>query len=155
MHLRRLLTVFFLLLPLSGASAAETFDYQLRDMDGRLYKVSENRGKWLIINFWATWCAPCLKEMPELERFYQQNRETAQVWGISFEDSDKATIRAYVERLGITFPILGYGQDPMTGFGDVNVLPTTFIIDPDGLFQHRFEGPITADDIATEISRAR
>ena len=91
--------------------------------------------------------------MPELERFYQQNK--ALTWGVSFEDSDKAAIRAYVERLGITFPILGYGQDPLTGYGAVNVLPTTFIIDPDGLFQHRFEGPITADDIVTEISRAR
>ena len=155
MHLRKLLAVFLLLLPLPGLSADETFDYQLRDMEGRLYKVSDYRGKWLVINFWATWCAPCLREMPELERFYQQNRETAQVWGVSFEDGDKAAIRAYVERLGITFPILGYDQDPMTGYGEVNVLPTTFIIAPDGLFQHRFEGPITADDIATEISRAR
>ncbi|MCP4471721.1 MAG: TlpA family protein disulfide reductase [Gammaproteobacteria bacterium] len=103
----------------------------------------------------ATWCAPCLREMPELERFYQQNRARAQVWGVSFEDGDKATIRAYVDRLGVTFPILGHGQNPMTGYGEVNVLPTTFIIDPDGLFRHRFEGPITADDIVTEISRAR
>jgi len=154
MHLRRLLNVFFLLLPLPGANAEEIFDYQLRDMDGRLYKVSDYRGKWLIINFWATWCAPCLKEMPELERFYQQNKARAQIWGVSFEDSDKATILAYVERLGITFPILGYGQDPMTGYGQVNVLPTTFVIDPEGLFQHRFEGPITADDIVTEITRS-
>jgi len=104
MHFRPLLAVFLLLLPLPGVSADESFDYQLRDMDGRLYKVSDYRGKWLIINFWATWCAPCLKEMPELERFYQQNKALAQVWGVSFEDSDKAAIRAYVERLGITLP---------------------------------------------------
>jgi len=154
MYFRRLLAVFFLLLPLPGAIAGETFDYQLHDMEGKLHKVSYYRGKWLIINFWATWCTPCLKEMPELERFYQQNKETAQVWGVSFEDSDKATIRAYVDRLGITFPILGHGQDPLTGYGEVNVLPTTFVIDPDGLFQHRFEGPITADDIVAEISRS-
>ncbi|MCP4765982.1 MAG: TlpA family protein disulfide reductase [Gammaproteobacteria bacterium] len=155
MHLRRLLGLFLLLLPLPGTGADETFDYQLRDMDGRLYKVSDYRGKWLIINFWATWCAPCLKEMPELERFYQQNWNTAQVWGVSFEDGDKAAIQAYVDRLGITFPLLGYGQDPLTGYGAVNVLPTTFLIDPNGLFQHRFEGPITANDIAAEIARAR
>ncbi len=154
MYLRPLLAVFLLLLPLPGASADEIFDYQLRDMEGRLYKVSDYRGKWLIINFWATWCAPCLREMPELERFYQQNRARAQVWGVSFEDGDKATIRAYVDRLGVTFPILGHGQNPMTGYGEVNVLPTTFIIDPDGLFQHRFEGPITAADIVAEITRS-
>jgi thiol-disulfide isomerase/thioredoxin len=155
MHLRRQLAIFILLLPLPGTGASDTFDYQLHDMDGRLYKVSDYRGKWLIINFWATWCAPCLKEMPELERFHQQNRERAQVWGVSFEDGDKALIRDYVDRLGVTFPILGYGQDPLTGYGEVRVLPTTFIIDPEGLFQHRFEGPITAADIVDEISRAQ
>jgi thiol-disulfide isomerase/thioredoxin len=154
MIIKRLLAVLILLAPLPGANAAESFDYQLRDMDGRLYKVSDYHGKWLIINFWATWCTPCLKEMPELERFYQQNRKRAQVWGVSFEDSDKATILDYVERLGVTFPILGYGQDPLTGYGQVNVLPTTFVIDPDGLFRHRFEGPITAGDIVTEITRS-
>jgi peroxiredoxin len=154
MLVNRLLAVLILFAPLPGASADEIFDYQLRDMDGRLYKVSDYRGKWLIINFWATWCAPCLKEMPELERFYRQNRERAQVWGVSFEDSDKAAIQAYIDRLGVTFPILGYGQEPLTGYGEVRVLPTTFIIDPDGLFQHRFEGPVTADDIVAEITRS-
>ena len=154
MIVRRLLALLILLVPLPGAQADETFDYQLRDMDGRLYKVSDYRGKWLVINFWATWCPPCLHEMPELERFYQQNRERAQVWGVSFENGDKSTILEYVERLGVTFPILGYGQDPLTGYGEVNVLPTTFIIDPQGLFWHRFEGPITADDIVAEITRS-
>ena len=154
MIFRRLLVVVFLLAVLPGTNASEVIDYQLRDMDGRLYKASDYRGKWLIINFWATWCAPCLREMPELERFYQQNRARAQVWGVSFEDSEKAAIQAYVGRLGITFPILGYGQDPLTGYGQVKVLPTTFVIDPDGLFQRRFEGPITAADIVEEITRS-
>ncbi len=152
MFARRILTIFILFLAIPGVHAGEIFDYQLRDMDGELHKASDHRGKWLIINFWATWCAPCLKEMPELERFYQQNKNRAQVWGVSFEDSNKIAIREYLERLGISFPILGYGQDPLTGYGEVNVLPTTFIIDPEGLFWHRFEGPITADDIANEIT---
>ena len=52
------------------------------------HRVSDNRGKWLVINFWATWCTPCLKEMPELERFYQDNKARAEVWGVTFEDSD-------------------------------------------------------------------
>ena len=147
-----LLLLTFSLLPLS-VSAAD-FDYQLRDLDGKLHKASDHRGQWLVINFWATWCAPCLKEMPELQRFSEEHRDKAQVWGVSFEDTDRDSIVEYVERLGITFPILGYGQDPLTGYGEVRVLPTTFLIDPDGLFQHRFEGPITAQDIVREIERA-
>ena len=154
MRLLRISVFLFLLLPLQGV-AEDIFDYQLLDLDGKLHKASDHRGKWLVINFWATWCAPCLKEMPELQRFSEQHRDTAQVWGVSFEDTDRDSIVEYVERLGITFPILGYGQDPLTGYGEVRVLPTTFLVDPEGLFQHRFEGPITAQDIVREIERAR
>lgn len=91
------------------AAAAENPDYLLRDLDGVEHRVSDYRGKWLAINFWATWCAPCLKEMPELERFYQDNKARAQVWGVAFEDSDIGKITQFVSQLGVTYPILGYG----------------------------------------------
>ena len=143
----------FALLPVVN-QASDNTDYELRDMDGKSHQVSDNRGKWLIINFWATWCPPCIQEMPELERFYQQNSSSAQVWGVTFEDTDKATIRQFIEQLGITYPVLGYGQDPLTGFGTVTVLPTTFVIDKQGLFLHRFEGPITAQNIAKIIDQS-
>lgn len=120
-------------------------------MDGKLHRASDHRGQWLVINFWATWCAPCIAEMPELEKFFQENQPKAQVWGVSFEDSDKKLILDFVEKLGVTYPILGYGQDPLTGFGEVRVLPTTFIVDPEGLFFRRFEGPINARDIVEAI----
>jgi peroxiredoxin len=134
--------------------ASDNTDYELRDMDGKSHRVSDNRGKWLIINFWATWCSPCIEEMPELERFYKQNKSSAQVWGVTFEDTDKARIHQFIKQLGITYPVLGYGQDPLTGFGTVTVLPTTFVIDRQGLFLHRFEGPITAQDITEVIDQS-
>jgi thiol-disulfide isomerase/thioredoxin len=155
MSCRRLIISLLLCLMSLTTSATENFDYQLQDLDSQLHRVSDSRGKWLVINFWATWCAPCLKELPELERFYQQNKQTADLWGVTFEDTDKASIIEFTKRLGVSFPILGHGQDPLTGYGEVRVLPTTFLINPDGLFQHRFEGPITAQDIAHEIERAR
>ena len=132
--------------------AEEQFDYVLRDLDGVEYRASDSKGKWLIINFWATWCTPCLVEMPELQQFYQENRESADLWGVTFEDSDLASIRKFVAELGVTYPILGYGQDPKTGYGTVRGLPTTFVIDPEGKFHHRFEGPITAADIENVIA---
>jgi len=143
----------FALLPVV-IQAEDSADYELRDLDGKSHRVSDNRGKWLIINFWATWCPPCIQEMPELERFHQQNISSAQVWGVTFEDTDKAKIRQFIEQLGITYPVLGYGQDALTGFGTVTVLPTTFVIDKQGLFFHRFEGPITAQDITAVIDQS-
>ena len=149
------LPIFALLfaLPLLPVTAQDDFDYALRDLDGRVHRASDYRGKWLVINFWATWCPPCLVEMPELEAFYQRHRDSAQVWGVTFEDVHRERILEYVERLGVTFPILGYGQDPLTGYGEVRLLPTTFIINPEGEFQQRFEGPVTAAVLDAAIRR--
>jgi thiol-disulfide isomerase/thioredoxin len=153
-HRKLMITLLLCLMcPMSlVTSADDVFDYQLHDLNGQLHRASDSRGKWLVINFWATWCAPCLKELLELERFYQHNYDTAQLWGVTFEDTDKASIIEFTERLGISSPILGHGEDPLTGYGEVRVLPTTFLINPEGLFQHRFEGPITAQDITYEIA---
>ena len=139
-------------LPTGPVRAAQPVgDYCLVDMNGSQQCVSDLRGKWLVINFWASWCPPCIREMPELQRFYREHRGRAEIWGVTFEDSDKDAILEFVERLAVTYPILGYGQDPLTGYGTVSVLPTTFIIDPQGRFYRRFEGPITAQDLVDAI----
>ena len=146
---RKFVFVIVLAMVLIPLKAAETeqFDYVLRDLDGVEYRASDSIGKWLVINFWATWCAPCVAEMPELQQFHQTRRDQADLWGVTFEDTDIEAIRAFITRLGVTYPILGYGQDPETGYGPVRVLPTTFVIHPDGRFHHKFEGPITAHDL--------
>ena len=146
-------TIILVAVLLPCSFAIQAGDYALRDIDGKLQRVSEYRGRWLVINFWATWCPPCIHEMPELERFYQENRARASVWGVSFEDTDVELVREFVADLGVTYPILGLGQDPLTGYGKVRVLPTTFVIDPEGRFYHRFEGPITSHDIVDIIAR--
>ena len=151
MTLKAILASLLLLLLQAAPGAAHSGDYQMHDLDGNLHRVSDHRGKWIVINFWASWCAPCLHEMPELERFYQAHKSNAIVWGVTFEDADKDKILEFVDQLGITYPILGYGQDPLTGYGQVKVLPTTFVINPEGLFHHRFEGPITAQHIVDVI----
>ena len=125
-------TIVALSLLANVSSAEPAFDYRLRDLDGVEYRASESRGKWLVINFWATWCTPCLEEMPQLEKFYRDNRGRADLWGVTFEDTDIDAIRRFVARLGVTYPILGHGQDPKTGYGTVRVLPTTFVIDSQG-----------------------
>ena len=144
MFKRLLFAALVICLPLENLLA---FDYQLEGLDGKIHRASDHKGKFLVINFWATWCDPCIYEMPELEKFYQTNGDRATVWGVTFENTDKQKVIDFVNHLGVTFPILGHGQDPKTGYATVTVLPTTLIVDREGLFLHKFEGPITAVDI--------
>ena len=130
-----------LLCALSPAQA----EYRLQDLDGNEHRLSALRGEWVMINFWATWCPPCIHEMPELEAFHQAHKGgKASVWGVTFEDASAQAIREFVSELGVTYPILGLGQSPVTPFGTVRVLPTTFVINPAGELVRRFEGPVTA-----------
>lgn len=135
-----LLAALVVALAVCGASASAPNDYQLRDLHGKLHRASQHFGKRLIINFRATWCPPCVHEMPELEKFYRDNRQRAQVRGVTFEDTDRDKLIEFVERRGIGYPILGHGQNPNTGYRRVKVLPTAFVICKQGLFRRRFEG---------------
>ena len=91
--------------------------------------------------------------MPELQKFHETRQAQADLWGVTFEDTNIDAIRAFVAELGVTYPILGHGQDPRTGYGEVRVLPTTFVIDPEGKFHHRFEGPISASDLVDVMQK--
>ncbi|MDH3714029.1 MAG: TlpA family protein disulfide reductase [Gammaproteobacteria bacterium] len=140
---RVVVTAAALLMVCTLSAAPE--DFEFTDLDGHRQRLSEQRGKWVMINFWATWCPPCIHEMPELEAFYRAHKNgKATVWGVTFEDTPAELIREFVADLSVTYPIMGLGHDPVTPFGTVRVLPTTFVIDPDGEFVRRFEGPVTA-----------
>ena len=105
------------------------------------------------MNFWATWCPPCIHEMPELEAFYRAHKDSNDtVWGVTFEDTPAELIREFVADLDVTYPIMGLGHDPVTPFGRIKVLPTTFVIDPAGKFARRFEGPVTAAQLEQAIA---
>ena len=146
--------VFTLLIVAIAPAASAAEDYRLPDLDGNEHSLAAQKGKWLIINFWATWCAPCLKEMPELQAFYERNRDTANVWGVTFEETPVETIREFADRLGVTYPIVGRANDPITPFGQVRVLPTTFIVNPEGKFQQKIEGLVTRAQLEAIIAEA-
>jgi len=142
--MRRLAAATAALLLACAVDAAPA-EFELTGLDGTQHRLSEQRGKWVMINFWATWCPPCIHEMPELEAFYQaHNNGEATVWGVTFEDTPAELIREFVGDLNVSYPIMGLGRAPITPFGTVRVLPTTFVINPAGEFVRRFEGPVTA-----------
>jgi peroxiredoxin len=147
-----------------GAQAARTApekgamapDFSLPTLDGDVIRLSDLRGKPVILNFWATWCPPCREEMPDLELIWQQyNQGDVMVLGIDQGEAPQV-VEAFIQQtVGTTFPIL---LDPRQAVGRdlywVRSLPTTFFIDPDGIIQEIYVGgPLRVDFLQARVQQ--
>ena len=135
--------LILLALALIASVRAEGLNFTLSALNGSSVRLADFRGQWVIVNFWATWCTPCLLEMPELETFYQTQRGRIAVIGVSFEELAPGEIRPFVERLGITFPIALSGGKFIPGF-PLKGLPTTFLVSPTGHLADTHLGTVSA-----------
>jgi thiol-disulfide isomerase/thioredoxin len=133
---------------------ADPVDFTLNDVNGKPRSLSEFRGKWVIVNYWATWCPPCLDEIPDLVEFHEKHKDKdAVVLGINFEDVDPAYLLEFVDSHFMSYPVLNMEPVPVTPLGQVLGLPTTYIISPQGERVARQEGPLTAEAIEAFLER--
>lgn len=138
----------------SFSSGAHAADLVLPDMEGKDHGLSEFRGKWVVLNFWATWCPPCIDEMPELERFYETHKDrNAVVIGVNMEDVSVDILKAFVDDMFISYPIWLAPPDGATTLGRISALPTTLLISPQGELVERRVGGITAEMIERMIEK--
>lgn len=151
---QRCLAVFavFLLVTGFGSACAEPADFTLEDLDGKPVSLSDFRGRWVVINFWASWCPPCVREIPELVA-YQASHPEVRVLGVNFEEATAEDARAFLAPFSVNFPNLRVGSTPLEPFEPLEGLPTTAIVDPDGEIVERHMGPLTAEHLARLIER--
>ncbi len=104
-------------------------------------------GKWIVINYWATWCAPCREEIPELNRLSREQPENLKVFGVNFEPVSGEEMEENIKEMGILFPV--FPEDPyeQLGYERPLVLPTTIVISPEGSIHAELVGPQTRDSI--------
>ena len=139
------------LLLISLGASARPLHFTLPGLNGQAVQLADFRGRWVVDNFWASWCAPCLLEMPELQTFHEQHADRATVIGVNFENLPASELRLFTERLGVTFPIALSMAKPVPGFA-VQGLPTTFLIDPSGTLVDTHLGSINAAMLAARIA---
>jgi len=152
LHNRLLLALALLLAHPPQAVAEEGVDFMLADLDGQTVKLSDYRGRWVVVNFWASWCPPCVRELPELARFQQSNPDV-QVLGINFEESTAEESRQFLEHFDLNFPSLKIGTTPLVPFEPLEGLPTTAIVSPAGRIVERHMGPVTAENLQAILQR--
>ncbi len=136
--------LLFALLCLSPLSQAAEFT--LQDMQGKTLHLSDYRGKWVLVNFWATWCPPCRKEIPELINLQNSHKDLV-VIGIALDYANSKLVADFVKEHGINYSIVLGNSEVVNQIGDMEVLPTTYLYNPDGKKVAYREGPVTRDDI--------
>jgi thiol-disulfide isomerase/thioredoxin len=113
--------------------------------------LKDLQGQWLVINYWATWCKPCIEEIPELNSFAQQYSQQARVFGVNFDGLSGEELNAASTLLGIDFPTLATDPSSQLGYERPSVLPTTIVINPQGQLQKILLGPQTAASLSQAI----
>ena len=116
--------------------------------DGGEVRFSQLEGQWLIINYWAEWCVPCRKEIPELNELQADRREHGlRVFGVNYDAIEGKKLTRLIELMDIRFPVLT--QDPRArwGYDQPSVLPLTVVIGPDGRLREQLVGPQTVETL--------
>jgi len=137
-------------------AALRRVDFTLPDLDGQPRQLSEWDGDLVLLNFWATWCPPCKKEMPMFQERYEQHADRGfTIVAVAVDELDEA--RAFVDGFGIEFPVL-IGQDDAIAVGReygnrIGALPYTVIIDRDGFIRETHRGEVTEADLAEWLQR--
>jgi peroxiredoxin len=134
------------------ATEARAVEYELPDTDGQIQSLDQYKGKWVIVNYWATWCGSCMEELPELVDFHKNNELDAVVVGINFETIERNRLTKFVADNSIPFKVLSTEPVERTPLGPVPALPTTYIINPDGKVVAGEIGIVTRENLETYIS---
>ncbi|MBY0578763.1 MAG: TlpA family protein disulfide reductase [Burkholderiales bacterium] len=139
-----------LILALSVAShACAAGNWSLMDSAGKSVSLSDFRGKWVLVNFWATWCPGCLSEIPDLERLHRDGKLTVIGVAVSYKKRDE--VLDFTKKQGITYPVVLGNEDTASRFGGLEGLPSSFLYSPQGELVGRHEGPLSGDDLAAAI----
>jgi thiol-disulfide isomerase/thioredoxin len=150
--MKKYLIILFLIAPFHTSQA---LTFELRDIKGNIFTEKNTKGKYLVINFWASWCTPCLKEIPAFVEFYKENSGYVEILGLDFEPVNVEVINEFVERFSINYPIILYSHindTEFNKFGEIVGMPTTIIYSPEGELLQTFMGEITVEDLNKYIS---
>ena len=152
----------------SENKAIQAFDFTAMDKDGKTVKLSDFKGKKVYINMWASWCGPCMREIPELEKTYQKLKDNKDIVFLSMtspndaefknqspQDKGKDVILNKAKELGVTYPVLFDVNDRFIINYAIRSFPTHIFINSDGTIGNRITGAVTEESLTKEIEKLK
>ena len=148
--LRGTLLLFLLAFSLAGHAA----NFSLEDLQGKTYRLSDYRGKWVLVNYWATWCPPCLDEIPELTSLHNAHHgKDLLVIGVAIDSGSVNKVADFAQAHGISYPVVMGNREVTDQIGAVEVLPVSFLYNPKGEQVSYHAGKVTRASIEAYIKK--
>jgi peroxiredoxin len=143
------LLVFLLTCSLTSYAA----DFSLQDLKGKTHRLADYRGKWVLVNYWATWCPPCLDEIPELSSLHNAHHDKdLAVIGIAIDSGSSKNVASFAQAHGISYPVVMGNRKATDQIGAVEVLPVSFLYNPKGEQVRYQAGKVTRTSIEAYIN---
>lgn len=147
----RLRTVF-MLAALCCINVASAAGFSLEDIAGKPHRLADYRGKWVLVNFWATWCSPCLNEIPELSALHDAHKNSdLVVIGVAMESGSRSKVAHFSEAHHISYPVVMGNSKIVAQIGEVEVLPSSYLYSPEGKLVSYQAGEVTQASVESYI----
>ena len=134
------LTMYFTFFPVDGYTQDKAPDFEIEDINGGKLKLSDYKGKIVILDFWDTWCPPCKKEIPDFIELYKAYKDNVVIIGAAFAQRGKDAVKKFYKEYKINYPVGIATMDLAKEYGGIRGIPTTFVIDSDGKIFKKYVG---------------
>jgi len=122
----------FILMSLLWFMVVPVQAFTMVDSKGKTHSLAQYKGKWVLVNFWATWCPPCLEEIPDLVALHENKKNKLVVLGVALDYKDSKHVLEFAEQMMVSYPIILGDQKMAAQIGAVPGLPTTYLYNPEG-----------------------